>query len=51
MGIGYEIWYVEGMKFARVWGMDNIKVDLQGIGLRSLDFVQKIMGNYGYGKI
>jgi len=30
---------VEGMKLARVLAMDNIKVDLQGIGCRSLDFV------------
>jgi len=42
MGIGYGIWQVEGMKLGRVWAMDNIKVDRQGIGLRSLDFVQNV---------
>jgi hypothetical protein len=26
------------MKLARVWVMDNIKFDLQGIELRSVDF-------------
>jgi len=42
MGIGHEVWHVEGMKLARAWNMNNIKVDLQGIGLRSLDFVQNM---------
>jgi len=42
MGIGHEIWLVDGMKCARVWAMDNIKVDLKGIELRSLDFVQNV---------
>ena len=42
MGIGHEVWHVEGMKFARVLDMDNIKMDLQGIGLRILEFVQNM---------
>jgi len=42
MGFRHEIWHVEGMKFTRVWAMDNIKVDLKGIGLRSLAFVQNM---------
>jgi hypothetical protein len=33
---------VEGMKLARVWAKDNITVDLQGIGLGKLDFLQKM---------
>ena len=33
---------MEGKKIARVWDVDNIKVDLKGIGLRSLDFVQNM---------
>ena len=33
---------MEGMKLARVLAMDNIKVDLKGIGLRSLEFVQNM---------
>jgi hypothetical protein len=40
MRIGHENWHVEGMKRARVWAMDNIKVDLQSLGMRSLDCVQ-----------
>jgi hypothetical protein len=40
MGMGHEIWQVEGMKLAWVWAMFNIKLDLQEIALRSLDFVQ-----------
>jgi hypothetical protein len=32
MGNGHEIWHVEGLKLDRVWDMDNIKVDLKGIG-------------------
>ena len=32
------------MKRARVWAVDNIKVDLQGIGLRNLDFVRTWTG-------
>jgi hypothetical protein len=39
MGIGHELWHVEGKKRGWVWFMDNIKVDIKGIGLRSLDFV------------
>jgi hypothetical protein len=39
---GHEIWHVEGMKLARVWAMDNIKVGLQGIVLRNPDFVQNM---------
>jgi hypothetical protein len=36
------------MKLARVWAMDNIKLDLQGIGLQNLDFVQNMYrgGNF-----
>jgi hypothetical protein len=30
-GNGLEIWHVESMKRARVWAMDNIKVDLKRI--------------------
>jgi hypothetical protein len=26
MGIGHEIWQVEGNERAKVWGIDNIKV-------------------------
>ena len=33
---------MEGMKSAMAWALYNIKVDLHGIGLRSLDFVQKV---------
>jgi hypothetical protein len=42
MGIGHENWEVEGMKLARVWVMDNIKLDLQGIAMCSLDCVQNV---------
>jgi len=40
MGIGHEIWQVEGIKRAWVWVTDNIKMDLQKIGKRSCDFTQ-----------
>jgi hypothetical protein len=40
MEIGYEIWHVEGLKRARVLGMNNIKVELQEIGRRKLDLFQ-----------
>jgi hypothetical protein len=42
MGIGLEIWHVEGMKRVRFSAMDSIKVDFQGIGMRSLDYVQNM---------
>jgi hypothetical protein len=42
MGIGHEIWQVEGMKRARVWAMGNIKVKFQGIGFRIPNFVQNM---------
>jgi hypothetical protein len=29
VGIGHEIWQVEGSERANVWGMDNIKVDIK----------------------
>jgi len=29
MGIGHEIWQVEGNERAKVWAMDNIKVDIK----------------------
>ena len=35
---------MEGIKRARVWGMDNIKVDLQEIGRRSLDLAEDRKG-------
>ena len=38
MGIGYEHWHVECIDHAWVWAKDNIQLDLQGIGKRSLDF-------------
>jgi hypothetical protein len=38
MGIGYENWHVECINHAWVWEMDNIPLDLQGIGKRRLDF-------------
>jgi hypothetical protein len=44
MGIGHEIWHREGMKWAWIWGMDNIKKDLQEIGRQSLDLVQDRKG-------
>jgi len=34
--VGHEFWHVKRMKLERVWAMDNTKVDLKGIGLRSL---------------
>jgi len=40
LDMGFGTW--KGMKRARVWAMDNIKFDLQGIGLRRLDFVQNV---------
>jgi hypothetical protein len=42
MTIGHETWHVEVMKLARVWAMDNAKVNFQGIGLGSLDFFQNL---------
>jgi hypothetical protein len=29
MGIGHEIWQVEGNMRAKVWAMDNIKLDIK----------------------
>jgi hypothetical protein len=40
MGIGGEIWQAEGIKRAWIWEMDNIKVDLEEMGKRSLNFAQ-----------
>jgi hypothetical protein len=40
MGIGYENWHVECIDHAWVWAVDNIQLDLQGIGRRSLDLFQ-----------
>jgi len=40
MGIGYEISHVEGIKEAVVWNRDNIKMNLQKIGLRSRNVAQ-----------
>jgi hypothetical protein len=42
MGIGHEIWQVESMKRARAWTIDNIKVDLQRLGMRNLNFIQNL---------
>jgi hypothetical protein len=41
MGIGHEIWQVEGIKCVWVWDMDNIKVDILGIGKRSLELAEE----------
>jgi len=38
--MGREVWQVEGTKGAWFWAMDNIKVDLQRVRWRSLDFAQ-----------
>jgi len=38
--MGREIWKVEGIKRAGLLATDNIKVDLQGIGKRILNFAQ-----------
>jgi len=38
MGTGNETWKVEGIKWGWDWGIDIIKVDLEGIGWGSLDF-------------
>jgi hypothetical protein len=38
MGIGHEIWQLEGIKRPCFWVMDNIIVDLQNVGKRSPDF-------------
>jgi len=40
MGTGHEIWQVKGTQRARVWAVDNIKVDLQGLEWQSQDFAQ-----------
>jgi len=40
VGIGNEIWQMEGKKRACGWAMDNIKLDLHGIGKRILDLDQ-----------
>jgi hypothetical protein len=40
MGIGHEIWQVEGTQRAKVWAVDNIKVDLHVLGWQSQDFAQ-----------
>jgi hypothetical protein len=32
MVIGPQIWRVEDIKRAEIWAIDNIKMDLQGIG-------------------
>jgi hypothetical protein len=40
MGIGYEIWHVEGIKEALVWDRDNMKMILQKIGQQSRNVSQ-----------
>jgi hypothetical protein len=40
MGIGYEIWHVEGIKEVLVCNTNNIKMNLQKIGQRSPNVAQ-----------
>jgi hypothetical protein len=39
----HEIRQVEGIKCACVWAKDDIKVDLQEIGKRKLDFFRAVI--------
>jgi len=38
LGVGYEIWHVEGIKRVWVWDMCNTNLDHQGIGKETLIF-------------
>ena len=40
MGIGYEVWHVEGIIETLIWNRDNIQMNLQKIGLRSRNVAQ-----------
>jgi hypothetical protein len=47
MGIGYEIWHLEGRNGVLVWNRDNIKMNLQIIGRRSPNVAQGRKGGGG----
>jgi hypothetical protein len=39
-GMGLEIWQVEGTERAKVWGVNNIKVDIRGYVCKTSIMVQ-----------